>query len=287
MRIARRVPEVRELVAGWRRDGATTGVVMTMGALHPGHLSLVEAARATCDKVLATIFVNPLQFGPAEDYAVYPRDEETDAGLLDQAGCDALFAPEPQDVFPRGERTLDETRTVIEVRGITSVLCGAFRPWLFPGMGTEVFKLLNIVQTDYAFYGEKDYQQFLVIRAMAEDLCLPVRVVACPTVREADGLAMSSRNSYLTEGQRAIAPCLYQTLRDTAASVRRDGPAQAAALAGQARAALLRAGFDRVDYVDIRDQDLADARPESDVSELRVLAAAYLGKARLIDNVPV
>jgi pantoate--beta-alanine ligase len=283
----RGVAEVRELVAGWRRDGVTVGVVMTMGALHEGHLSLIAAARARCDRVLATLFVNPLQFGPAEDLAVYPRDEDRDAALLATAGCDALFAPGVAELFPGGQQPLGETRTLIQMRGITEVLCGKVRPWLFPGMCTIVLKLLNVVQADYAFYGEKDYQQYLVLKAMAEDLCLPVRVLACPIVREPDGLAMSSRNAYLTAEQRVIAPCLFRTLRETAAAIRRDGPAHAAELARQASGSLLRGGFERVDYVEVRDQDLRLASQDSELSELRLLAAAYLGKARLIDNVPV
>jgi pantoate--beta-alanine ligase len=283
----RRVAEVRELVAGWRRDGGTVGVVMTMGALHEGHLSLLAAARAQCDRVLATLFVNPLQFGPAEDLAVYPRDEGRDAALLATAGCDALFAPGVADLFPGGQQPLEETRTLVRMRGISEVLCGGLRPWLFPGMCTIVLKLLNIVQADYAFYGEKDYQQYLVLKAMAADLCLPVRVLACPIVREPDGLAMSSRNAYLTAEQRGIAPCLNRTLREAAAAIRRDGPAAADELARQACDSLLRGGFERVDYVEVRDQELLPASQDSELSELRVLAAAYLGKARLIDNVPV
>jgi pantoate--beta-alanine ligase len=260
---------------------------MTMGALHRGHMSLVEHAQAHCDRVLATIFVNPIQFGPSEDYVIYPRSEARDFDLLAEWGCEAVFAPPVEELFPRGERSLQESRTTVSVKDITSILCGPVRPGHFTGVITIVLKMLNIVAADEAYFGEKDYQQYVIIRAMAEDLFVPVRIVPCPTVREADGLALSSRNTYLTGEQRAIAPGLYRTLCAATRELRREGIGRAGAVAERATGRLLTLGFDRVDYLEFRDHELALPQPRTDLRELRVLAAARLGTARLIDNVPV
>jgi pantoate--beta-alanine ligase len=283
----RQVPEVRQLVRSWRQQRASVGVVMTMGALHAGHLSLVEVAVARCDKVLATIFINPIQFGPSEDYETYPHSEKRDVDLLATSGCGAVFIPPVDEIFPRGERAPQESRTLVSARGLAAVLCGPVRPGHFAGMATEVLKMLNIVAADEAYFGEKDYQQYVIIRAMAEDLFVPVRIVPCPTVREADGLALSSRNTYLTGEQRAIAPGLYRTLCAATRELRREGIGRAGAVAERATGRLLTLGFDRVDYLEFRDHELALPQPRTDLRELRVLAAARLGTARLIDNVPV
>jgi pantoate--beta-alanine ligase len=283
----RQINELRQLVQCWHGKGELVGVAMTMGALHAGHLSLATAAREECDRVLATLFVNPLQFGPAEDYEQYPREEERDLALLEESGCDAVFAPSVETIFPRGERFPTDSRTLVTVRGITQGLCGRSRPGHFAGVTTEVMKMMNITGADVAYFGEKDYQQYLVIRAMAEDLFLPVRVVACPTVREPDGLAMSSRNAYLTPAERARAPGLYATLCQMAAALRERGAGAAAGLVASGTGELLRLGFDAVEYLEIRDNALAEPGEDTAAAALRVFAAVRLGQARLIDNVAV
>ena len=283
----RQVREVRRLVRSWRQEQASVGVVMTMGALHAGHLSLVEAAVKRCDHVLSTIFVNPLQFGPSEDYDTYPRPEKEDIELLDSSGCAAVFIPRAEEIFSRGERVPQESRTLVKAPGLAAILCGPFRDGHFTGMATEVLKMLNIVGADEAYFGEKDYQQYVIIRAMAEDLFVPVRIVACPTIREPDGLALSSRNSYLNPGQRAIAPGLYRILCAATRELRQEGIERADAVADRATGRLLALGFDSVDYLEFRDPELALPRPDNDVRDMRVLAAVRLGKARLIDNMRV
>lgn len=283
----REIPEVRKLVQAWRQEKTPVGLVMTMGALHHGHMSLVEHARAHCERVLAAIFVNPLQFGPSEDYATYPRCEARDIELLEAWGCGAVFAPSAEAIFPRGERSPQESRTLVNVQEITAILCGPVRPGHFTGVATIVLKMLNIVAPDEAYFGEKDYQQYVIIRAMAEDLCLPVRIVACPTIRESDSLAMSSRNAYLTHEQRAIAPGLYQTMCAATQELRQEGVQRAEAVADRAIARLLALGFDSVDYLEFRDDQLALPTTGTDVRNLRLFAAAWLGRAQLTDNVLV
>jgi pantoate--beta-alanine ligase len=283
----REISEVRKLVRAWRQENASVGLVMTMGALHRGHSSLIEYARAHCGRVLATIFVNPIQFGPSEDYAIYPRSEAADFALLAGCGCDAVFAPGVEEIFPHGERSLAGSRTHVSVREVTAIMDGPIRPGHFTGVVTIVLKMLNIATPDEAYFGEKDYQQYVVIRAMAEDLFLPVRIVMCPTVRDADGLALSSRNAYLTAEQRAIAPGLYQTLRTAVAELRRDGAGQARAVADRAAGRLLALGFDSVDYVEFYDHQLAPPRPGGGPAGLRLFGAAWLGRAQLTDSLPV
>ena len=260
---------------------------MTMGALHRGHMSLIEYAQAHCDRVLATIFVNPIQFGPSEDYAIYPRSEARDFDLLAEWGCEAVFAPSAEEIFPRGERSLHESRTRVSVKDITAILCGPVRPGHFTGVVTIVLKMLNIVGADEAYFGEKDYQQYVIIRAMAEDLFVPVRIVACPTIREPDGLALSSRNSYLNPGQRAIAPGLYRILCAATRELRQEGIERADAVADRATGRLLALGFDSVDYLEFRSHQLALPQPGGDLRELRLFAAAPLGGTQLTDNVRV
>lgn len=276
--ILRRVETLRGQVTAWRRAGETVGLVPTMGAVHAGHLALVARARAECDRVVATLFVNPKQFNNQADLDSYPVDEADDAARFAEAGVDLLFAPAVSEMYPAG------FATTVTVAGLTDCLCGMARPGHFDGVSTVVAKLFNQAPADRAYFGEKDYQQLLVVRRMARDLDLAIDIVAVPTVREADGLALSSRNRGLTPAQRRIAHRLYQTLTDLAA--RLAGGAAAAPELARGLEDLAAAGFERVDYVELRDGEtlasLARAAPGA-----RLFAAAWLGSIRLIDNVPV
>lgn len=276
--IVRTLAGLRSAVAGWRREGATIAVVPTMGALHEGHLSLVRAALARAERVIVTLFVNPRQFNSAADLAAYPRTENDDAAKLAPLGAHMLYAPAAEEIYPQG------FATTVSVAGVSEGLCGAFRPGHFDGVATVVAKLLLQTGADLAFFGEKDFQQLLVVRRMARDLDIPVEIVACPTVREADGLALSSRNVRLSPAERAIAPKLAEVL--VATSRRLASGAAAEPALREAGAAILAAGFDRVEYLELRaEQDLAPLdglrRPA------RLLVAAWLGETRLIDNVEV
>lgn len=275
--VVRNVPALRNAVREWRRAGLTVGLVPTMGALHEGHLSLVRAAKERCGRVVASLFVNPRQFAPHEDFERYPRDEVGDAALLAGAGCDLLFAPERAAMYPEG------FATSVIVADVSVPLEGDFRPHFFGGVATVVTKLLLQCLPDVALFGEKDYQQLLVIKKLARDLDIPVEIVGCPTVREHDGLAMSSRNAYLNESERRIAGRLNLILHDAIKAVRNGTPIQEAE--AQASRHLTAAGFTCVDYVAIRDADTL--APVADVSNARILAAAWLGKTRLIDNMAV
>ncbi|MGC4028188.1 MAG: pantoate--beta-alanine ligase [Steroidobacteraceae bacterium] len=274
------IPELREQVRSWRAAGQRIGFVPTMGSLHAGHLSLLSAARARADRVVASIFVNPLQFGPGEDFERYPRTPENDRQLLADAGCDLLFSPPVAEIYPDG----GQSATTVSVPHLAGILCGAHRPGHFDGVATVVAKLFGIVQPDVAVFGEKDYQQLAVIRRMVADLALPVQIVGAPTVRSPDGLAMSSRNLYLSAAERALAPRLYVTLRALAARI--DAGERDFALIGQLGLQQLReAGFDP-DYCEVRDAATLDP-PRADSAAVVILAAARLGKARLIDNLQV
>ena len=271
----RTVSDLRAVISGWRLGGQRIGFVPTMGVLHEGHLSLVDIALANADRIVASIFVNPTQFGPNEDFEKYPRTEAEDAAMLAARNCDLLWAPSAADMYPDG------FATEVRVRGLTDVLCGADRPGHFNGVTTVVSKLFNQVQPDIAVFGEKDFQQLQVVRRMAADLNLKVRVLSGPTVREADGLAMSSRNRRLTAEQRAVAARLNVVLR-AAAEALAGGAAEDEVLM-EGTDALVRAGFDRVDYLETRME--ADLAPlESHSGPARVLAAARLDDVRLIDN---
>jgi pantoate--beta-alanine ligase len=276
MRIVRTVAEVRAAVGEARAGSASIGLVPTMGALHDGHLSLVRAARAQNDLVVMSLFVNPTQFGPREDLAAYPRDEERDARLAEEAGVDVLFAPAVAEVYPDG------FATSIHITGITDVLDGAARgPGHFDGVATVVTKLFHMVGPDDAYFGQKDAQQVLVIRRLVRDLDMPVRIVACPTVREADGLAMSSRNVYLDAAARQQATALNRAL-DAAEHTVAEGRTDAAAVLGAASAVLAAAGI-VPEYLELRSPD--DLRELDRVDGLALLAvAARVGSARLIDN---
>ncbi len=278
--IVRTRAELRAALDRWRADGARIGFVPTMGALHEGHLSLVRQAGAAADEVVASVFVNPTQFAPGEDFDAYPRQEARDAELLAGAGCRLLFAPTRAHMYPDGHAT------GVTVAGPAGGLESAVRPHFFNGVATVVAKLLNLVRPDVAVFGEKDFQQLLVIRRLAADLELDVEILGGPTVRETDGLAMSSRNAYLTPEQRRAAAHLNAVLRR--AAERLAAGASAAAEENDARGALLAAGFEAVDYVAVRDaDDLSEFEDDRVTRPARVLAAARLGDVRLIDNIAV
>ena len=280
MQTVHTIAELRAQVMAWKRAGEQVAFVPTMGNLHRGHIHLVECARELAPRTVASIFVNPMQFGPSEDFAAYPRTLDADSRQLEAAGLNLLFAPGVTEVYPRPL----EQMTQVTVPELPTVLCGASRPTHFSGVTTVVSKLFNMVQPDIAVFGEKDWQQLVIIRRMATDLDMPVAIVGVPTVREPDGLALSSRNGYLSAEERAIAPTLYATLRATAERLRA-GERDFAALEAEAKAQLASAGF-RPDYFEIRrPADLQ--RPNLEDAELRIFAAAWLGRARLIDNWPV
>jgi len=277
MQIVRTIADMRAVVADWRGAGLKVGLVPTMGALHEGHLTLVRTALEKCDRVIATIFVNPKQFGVNEDFGTYPRTEEEDAAKLESAGGHLLFAPSVEEMYGK-----DGGVTKVSVTGLGDILEGKFRPGFFDGVATVVTKLLLQALPDYAFFGQKDYQQLNVIKRFAADLNIPVTIEGVATVREPDGLAMSSRNAYLLDEERAIAPTLYQTISEVSERFKVGGKAEA--LSKWAAQQLLDAGFQKVDYVEIRHGD--DLTRDAIKGEpIRVLAAAFLGKARLIDNV--
>ena len=273
--IVRRVADLRAILDGWRKAGDSIGLIPTMGALHAGHLSLVARAKAENRHAVATIFVNPTQFGPNEDLNAYPRDEAGDLAKLIGAECDLLFAPDVAEMYRHG------ASTSVAVAGLTDHLDGIARPGHFGGVATIVTKLLLQVLPTRAYFGEKDFQQLQVIRRLTRDLDIPVAIVGVPTMREADGLAMSSRNRYLDGAERRIAPTLPAMLRESATAL-----AQGAAVAVtliDAKARLLAAGFSSVDYVALCDEE--SLQPVERVQAgTRLFAAAHLGRTRLIDN---
>ena len=272
--------EIRDLHETWRHHGEHVALVPTMGNLHSGHLSLVELAREHAERVVVTVFVNPTQFGEGEDFEEYPRTMKRDTQRLRKLEADALFAPDVDTVYPFG---IDKA-TLVSVPGLTRNFCGASRPGHFDGVTTVVARLFALVQPDVAIFGQKDYQQQLVIRHMTEDLSLPIRIITAPTVREPDGLAMSSRNQYLSEAERAVAPQLHAAL-DAIGMELQSGKRNFEGLEYDARAKLEAAGF-VPDYVAIRRAENLEL-PDRDCDELVVLAAAHLGKARLIDNIVI
>lgn len=277
--IVRGAEGLRALLAPWRREGLRIGFVATLGALHRGHAVLVEHALAACDRVVVSVFVNPTQFAPHEDFARYPRTEEADAALLERVGAQVLYAPAVEEIYPPG----DATR--VTVAGLTEPMEGAIRPHFFTGVATVCARLFCHVQPDATFFGEKDYQQLLVVRRMARDLGLGIEVIGVPTVREPDGLALSSRNAYLSPEERAAAPALHRVLQDVATALC-DG-ATMAALGPDAVGALVTAGFTLPDYLDLRDAETLAPLDRLDATPARLLVAARLGTTRLIDNIPV
>jgi pantoate--beta-alanine ligase len=276
--IVKSVAELRSAVAGWRKAGERIGLVPTMGALHEGHLSLVRASRSRCQRTIVSIFVNPTQFGPNADFDRYPRDLAGDVAKLATVGTDLVFAPDVAEMYPPGFAT-----TVI-VAGLTDGLCGPHRPGHFAGVASVVTKLLNQAAPDIAFFGEKDWQQLQVIRRLARDLDMPIEIVGVPTVREADGLAMSSRNLYLSPDERTRAATLYRVLNEVARAVAQGAPSADTIARGTAQ--LADAGFAPIDYLDVVEAESLKSI-DSARGAMRVAAAAWLGKTRLIDNVPV
>jgi pantoate--beta-alanine ligase len=278
-KLVRTVKDLRKAVARWREGSKTLALVPTMGALHDGHLALVKRARKKADRVVVSIFVNPAQFGPSEDLTRYPRDEAGDLAKLETAGADLVWAPAPNEMYPEG------FATQVAPAGAALGLEGEVRPHHFGGVATVCLKLFSAVEPDVAVFGEKDYQQLCVIRQMVRDFNLPLKIASLPTVREKDGLALSSRNAYLSTPERAIAPSLHRAIEGVATHAA-SGKDVATAVAA-AKLDLERSGFTKIDYIEVRDAatlapfDLHSGRPG------RVLAAAWLSKTRLIDNVDV
>ena len=276
--VIRTAAELQEKVAGWKRSGILVGVVPTMGALHDGHLSLARAARAQSDRVIVTIFVNPKQFNNPDDLKKYPRTEAHDLALLEAEGVDVLFAPQPDEVYPDG------FATNVTVRGVSEPLEGANRPGHFDGVATVVSKLFGMTQAGRAFFGEKDWQQVQVVQRLVRDLNIPIKIIPCPTIREADGLAMSSRNVRLSAAERAQAPALYAIMQRAATAIRAGGGIEA--VLETARAEVIAAGFREVEYLELRDAETL-AQVTDLANPVRMLAAAWLGDVRLIDNIDV
>lgn len=277
MNTVKTVRELRAAVARARSEGKRIGLAPTMGNLHSGHAALITKAAQRADFVVATIFVNPLQFGANEDLATYPRTLAADQEKLLQAGCHLLFTPTVEEMYPHGM----SDQTLVSVPVLSEGLCGASRPGHFDGVATVVSKLFNMVQPDLAVFGEKDFQQLTVIRALVRDLNMPIQIIGEPTVRDTDGLALSSRNGYLTPEQRAIAPTLYQVITRIGAAIR-GGDRDFAQLLETGKRDLAAKGF-RPDYLEVR--EAAQLRPATaEDSDLVILAAAFLGTTRLIDN---
>lgn len=275
--VVRTVAELRRMVDAWHRAGEMVALVPTLGALHRGHLALVEHGRRVAGRTVASIFVNPTQFSPSEDFARYPRDEAGDAAKLASARCDLLYAPDVAEMYPGG------FSATVTAGGIAEGQDGRFRPTHFPGVATVVTKLLLQARADIACFGEKDYQQLQVVRHVARDLDIPTRIDGVPTVREPDGLALSSRNLYLTPVERAVAPALHQTLLRTAERIE-SGAMAVAEAAAAGLAALTAAGFERVDYLEVCDAETLAPLAVADRPG-RILVAAWLSRTRLIDNV--
>jgi pantoate--beta-alanine ligase len=275
--VTRSVEALREAVASWRGRRQLVGLVPTMGAIHDGHLALVHAARGQCKRVVASLFVNPKQFGPSEDLAAYPRSEAADLAAFHKAGVDLVFAPDVAEMYPPG------FVTSVAVGGVSEGLDGAHRPGHFGGVATVVAKLLLQALPDAAYFGEKDYQQLMVVRRLARDLDIPVRIEGVATVREKDGLALSSRNAYLSPAERRAAPLIYRVLCDTAAALAQG--TEVSATLEHGIAALTAGGF-AVDYLELR--GAADLAPMTGLEgPARLLAAVHLGRTRLIDNIAV
>ncbi|MEH6738872.1 MAG: pantoate--beta-alanine ligase [Sulfitobacter sp.] len=276
--IIRTLKELREVVAGWKAKGETVGVVPTMGALHQGHLSLVRAAKDECDRAIVTIFINPKQFNNPEDYENYPRTEEEDARKLVSLKADVVYVPDGEQMYPSG------FATTVSVKGITQSLCGAHRSGHFDGVATIVTKLFTQTQANKAYFGEKDYQQLQVVTRLALDLDLPIEVIGCPTIREEDGLAMSSRNLLLSDRARTWAPELHRAMEEMVQGLLSGG--DHASLKAAAIKRIERAGFSEIEYLDLRTADKLELVKKPD-QPTRLLAAAWLGGVRLIDNIAV
>ena len=280
MRIVTRSEDMQRLSLEYKRQGKTVGFVPTMGYLHEGHTSLINIARKHADVVVVSIFVNPIQFGPSEDYDRYPRDIERDKEILEKMEVDVMFYPSVDDMYPKG------FTTYVEVKGLSDKLCGRYRPGHFRGVTTVVAKLFNIVMPDVAVFGEKDAQQAIIIKRMVRDLNFPVKIIVGPTVREPDGLAMSSRNEYLTEEERKVAPAIYQSLL-LAKSLVEQGERDTSKIIAAMQEFLSKYDRIKVEYIEIVDKEELNPIERLEKGEALIAIAAYLGKARLIDNISV
>lgn len=277
-KIIRSIQALRKIVACTRTSGKTIALVPTMGALHEGHLSLVKLAKTKCDIVIASIFVNPTQFGQGEDLSTYPRDSKGDQAKLAQLGTDIIYLPKAEQMYPEG------FATTVTVTDLTNVLCGVSRPTHFAGVATVVTKLLLQCLPDIAIFGEKDYQQLLVIKRFVQDLNIPVKILGGPIIRETDGLALSSRNAYLTKAEREVAPKLNETLLNLRQNLYARQPLSTSLTAAKRRLKTL--GFD-IDYLEVRDVKDLSLITKTINRPARIFVAAYLGTTRLIDNIPV
>lgn len=282
MQIIKKIKECKNIIGGLKKTGQTTGLVPTMGCLHEGHLSLVKAAKQDCDKVFMTIFVNPTQFGPDEDLEKYPRDLERDAALAESSGVDYIFAPEATEIYRK------DSRTFVEVEGLAAPMCGRKRPGHFRGVATIVLKLFNIIPADNAYFGEKDYQQLAIIKKMVFDLDLDIKIMACPTIREKDGLALSSRNKYLLKEERENAPVIYEALKKAKKMIE-DGEEDLKLIAKQAIYKIRQTPHvKKIDYFDIRNAEtLEEINTRTTNMDILIAAAAWFGETRLIDNIVI
>ncbi len=282
MQIIKKIKECKNIIGGLKKTGQTTGLVPTMGCLHEGHLSLVKAAKQDCDKVFMTIFVNPTQFGADEDLEKYPRDLERDAALAESSGVDYIFAPEATEIYRK------DSRTFVEVEGLAAPMCGRKRPGHFRGVATIVLKLFNIIPADNAYFGEKDYQQLAIIKKMVFDLDLDIKIMACPTIREKDGLALSSRNKYLLKEERENAPVIYEALKKAKKMIE-DGEEDLKLIAKQAIYKIRQTPHvKKIDYFDIRNAEtLEEINTRTTNMDILIAAAAWFGETRLIDNIVI
>ena len=280
MQMISNISALREMRRNWQIQGKVIAFVPTMGNLHHGHLKLVKEAKAKADIVVVSIFVNPLQFGPDEDLDAYPRTLQHDQAALEGLAVDVLFSPQVEDIYPSGL----EQQTFVEVPGLSYMICGASRPGHFRGVATIVCKLFNMVQPNHAYFGEKDFQQLQVIKAMVTDLSMNLQIHGVPTVREADGLAMSSRNNYLSTAHRELAPSLYKTMGQMVEQIKQ-GRRDFSRLVAEHKEQLNHAGF-KVDFIELRSADSL-LQPGHEDRRLVILAAAFLGNTRLIDNIQV
>lgn len=282
MQIIKKIKECKNIIGGLKKTGQTTGLVPTMGCLHRGHLSLVKAAKQDCDKVFMTIFVNPTQFGADEDLEKYPRDLERDAALAESSGVDYIFAPEATEIYRK------DNKTFVEVEGLDAPMCGRKRPGHFRGVATIVLKLFNIIPADNAYFGEKDYQQLAIIKKMVSDLDLDIKIMACPTIREKDGLALSSRNKYLLKEERENAPVIYEALKKAKKMIE-DGEEDLKLIAKQAIYKIRQTPHvKKIDYFDIRNAEtLEEINTRTTNTDIIIAAAAWFGETRLIDNMVI
>ena len=278
MEVVRTIAELRQHTSRWRIAGQTIGLIPTMGALHNGHLSLIKLAQGKCDRVIATIFVNPRQFLPNEDFDEYPRNEESDIQKLIEMGVDLLFAPKAPEMYQ------PDASTTVVISKLTDCLCATSRPGFFDGVGTVVTKLLIQALPDLAIFGEKDYQQLLVIKRLTRDLDIPAEIVGAPTIREADGLAVSSRNVFLSKANRETASKVFEILKKTATAIALGNDVSVAC--EEARSELILAGFSKIDYFEARHSETLELIQNFE-NNGRLFAAVWLGSTRLIDNLEI